>query len=205
MDDFNRYFDVEDMFCSLFVLAGQHHIKPDVFTRSLESHRFIKAIETGDYRHAYDESLLDIFNDTSSLFLSSNTANNIWNEYYWVGKCYFYINDKTHKAFSYIFLKLPFKKLLDMYNPYHETDLGNILDIFLEKEKEITILEALVKRRKISLTLLSKEVDIAITTLRKYKNNDEYLYKASFINIYKLASYFNVPETLFLKEVFQKK
>ena len=92
-----------------------------------------------------------------------------------------------------------------MYNPYHEIDPGNVLDIFLEKEKEITILEALVKRRKISLTLLSKEVDIAITTLRKYKNNDEYLYKASFVNIYKLASYFNVPETLFLKEVFQKK
>ena len=204
MYDYNRYFDVEDMFSSLFVIAGQTHIKEDCFTRGLENHPFILDIEKGDYLKAYNYSVKEIFDEVSGVPIIEDYRNVI-NNYYWVGKCYFYINDKTHKAFSYIFLKLPFKKLLDMYNPYHETDLGNVLDIFLEKEKEITILEALVKRRKISLTLLSKEVDIAISTLRKYKNNDEYLYKASFVNIYKLASYFNVPETLFLKEVFQKK
>ena len=76
MDDFNRYFDVEDMFCNLFVLAGECEIKPDVFTRFIEKHNFIKCIEKGDYRHAYDESLLDVFNDSLSYCLNSNDYEN---------------------------------------------------------------------------------------------------------------------------------
>ena len=205
MEDNSRYFDVEDMFCNLFVLAGEYGIKKEIFTRSIEKHNFVLSIEKGDYRHAYEESVVDVFNDSLSFCLSSNDYENEWNEYYWVGKCYFYIQSETHKSFAYIFMKLPFDTLLNMFNPYHEKDLGHMLDYFYEKEKEVTILEMLCKRRKISIASLSKDVNIAESTLTKYRKSDEYLYKASFANIYILSQYFNCPETLFLEKIPQIK
>lgn len=205
MEDYSRYFDVEDMFCNLFVLAGEYGVKQEVFTRSIEKHNFLLCIEKGDYKHAYDESLLSVFNDSLSFCLSDNDCENKWNNYYWVGKCYFYIQSETHKSFSYIFMKLPFEQLLNMFVPYHETDMSHILDFFYEKEKEHTIIELLCKRRKISSQYLSKETGIPVSTLRKYRQKDEYLLKASFSNIYLLAQFFSVPETLFLETVPQVK
>ena len=201
MENDSRYFDVEDMFCNLFVIAGDYQIKKDLFTRSIERHPFVNDIEKGDFQQAYERSLLDVFKDCFGLQLSTNEQENVINDYYWVGKCYFYIQSETHKSFSYIFLKLPFEELHNMFYPYHETDISHILDIFLEKEKEHTIIELLCKRRKISVTYLSKETGIAVSTLRKYRQKDEYLYKASFNNIYRLVQFFSVPETLFLETV----
>ena len=201
MKNDSRYFDVEDMFCNLFVIAGDYQIKKDLFTRSIEGHPFINDIEKGDFQQAYERPLLDVFKDCFGLQLSTNEQENVINDYYWVGKCYFYIQSETHKSFSYIFLKLPFEELHNMFYPYHETDISHILDIFLEKEKEHTIIELLCKRRKISVTYLSKETGIAVSTLRKYRQKDEYLYKASFNNIYRLVQFFSVPETLFLETI----
>ena len=203
--DISRIFDVEDMFCNLFVLAGKCEIKKDVFTRSLESHIFCLSIEKRDYSHAYEMSVLEVFNEALDNCLSSNDYENVVDDYYWVGKCYFYIQSMTHKSFSYIFLKLPFEKLYKMYNPYHEVDFGNILDMFFEFEKEETIIKLLCKRRNITLTYVSKKTSIPISTLRKYRLSDEHLYKASFYYIYLLTNFFVVPETLFLKEIPQVK
>ena len=205
MKDDSRYFDVEDMFCNLFVLAGGYGIKKEIFTTAIEKHGFIISIEKGDYRHAYEQSVIDVFNESLSFCLKENEYENIVNDYYWVGKCYFYIQSETHKSFAYIFMKLPFETILNMFNPYHETDMGYILDFFYEKEKEKTILSLLCKRRKISTAYLSNETGIAISTLTKYRKSDEYLYKASFANIYILSQYFNCPETLFLEKVPQIK
>ena len=205
MKNDSRYFDVEDMFCNLFALAGNYRIKKDLFTRSIENHPFIVDIEKGDYQHAYERSLLDVFDDSLEFCLASNELENVVNDYYWVGKCYFYIQSETHKSFSYIFLKLPFEELYELFYPYHESDISHILDMFLEKEKEHTIIELLCKRRKISSQYLSKETGIPVSTLRKYRQKDEYLFKASFINIYLLTQFFSVPETLFLETVPQIK
>ena len=205
MEDYSRYFDVEDMFCNLFVLAGEYGVKQEVFTRSIEKHNFLLCIEKGDYKHAYDESLLSVFNDSLSFCLSDNDCENKWNDYYWVGKCYFYIQSETHKSFSYIFMKLPFEQLLNMFVPYHEIDMSHILDFFYEKEKEKTILRILCDRRKLSINKLSIETGIPKTTLIKYSKDDEFLYKASFTNIYLLSQYFSCPITTFLKSVPQIK
>ena len=58
---------------------------------------------------------------------------------------------------------------------------------------------------RISSQYLSKETGIPVSTLRKYRQKDEYLFKASFINIYLLTQFFSVPETLFLETVPQIK
>ena len=205
MVDINRYFDVEDMFCNLFTLAGHYGIKPDVFTRSIENHVFILCAEKGDYKNAYNESILDIFNSSLSFCLSSNETDGVYNDYYWVGKCYFYIQSETHKSFSYIFMKMPFSYLLSKFNPYHEMDMSQMLDLFYEQENKTTILKELCLRRKISISFLSKKTNIPESTLTKYRKNDDALYKASFTNIYMLSQFFDVPETLFLKTVPLKK
>ena len=67
MYDYNRYFDVEDMFSSLFVIAGQTHIKEDCFTRGLENHPFLLDIEKGDYLKAYNYSVKEIFDEVSGV------------------------------------------------------------------------------------------------------------------------------------------
>ena len=204
MKDDSRYFDVEELFCDLFSLAGHYQIKKDLFTRAIENHSFINDIEKGDYRHAYEYSPIEVINESLSSCFEDVQGSEV-NDYYWVGKCYFYIQSETHKSFSYIFLKLPFEELYELFYPYHESDISHILDMFLEKEKEHTIIELLCKRRKISSQYLSKETGIPVSTIRKYRQKDEYLFKASFSNIYLLTQFFSVPETLFLETVPQIK
>ena len=205
MQDYGRYFDVEDMFCNLFFLAGKYGIKKDIFTHRLEGTNFVLSIEKGDYSNAYNQSVLDVFNDMIRLQLSSGDVDEEWDDYYWVGKVYFYIQNETHKPFSYIFLKFPFETVYKLFNPYHEMDMSQLLDVFYEEEKKTTIIKELSKRWKISTNTISKDTGIPFTTLTKYRKSDQYLYKASFANIYKLVEYFKAPLTLFLETVPQEK
>ena len=205
MQDQNRYFDIEDMFCNLFYLAGKYGVRKENFTIQLSKSNFAIEVEKGDYNSAYNESVIDVFNGMLDSYLSSEDIDDEWNDYYWVGKAYFYIQDVTHKSFCYIFMKLPFEVLHKMFDLYHEMDMSHTLEVFYECEKQTTILKELCKRRKMSINKLSEETNIPVSTLTKYRKSDEALYKANFRNIYILSRFFDMPETLFLDSIPQEK
>ena len=61
------------------------------------------------------------------------------------------------------------------------------------------MLRLLCEKANKSLPDISKDTLIPLSTLKKYNMSDKYLYKASFQNIAKLVSYFDVRYSLFVE------
>lgn len=145
-------------------------------------------------------SLIDLFNKITGLYVTKDNSFGIYDDSYWCGTAYHYLLEKTRKSLSYLLLKLPLDRLIDMYGTYHEMDYSSLLERFHEIEKEKTILRLLCDSKKISIPHLSEETSIKLDTLNKYSKNDEYLYAASFQNISRIQKFFSVPFSLFEKQ-----
>lgn len=199
----NKYLidDVKQSFARLFVLAVHRSLNLYSFTSYLADSDYVKSLENGDINTVSNTPVKELFADVTKEMIREDDSYGIYNDAYWCGHCYFELFLQTHKPFSYLFLKLPLEKMLSVYEVYHEMDFTALLELFRKKEQEATILGALCKDKKCSLSKLKEATGISVNTLRKYRYNDELLYKASFQNVYKLAKYFEVPISLFVKSL----
>ena len=193
---------VKYVFARLFVVAIQNMVHPTAFTHALEKSDFLKKIESDKYDDYFNKSILDIYESVTGSMLGEDDGFGVFNDAFWSAVSYFDLRLKTNKPFAYIFLKLPLEKLLDMYDVYHEMDFSSLLERFAELEKEKTILRALCEERHISLSKLSKGTGISANTLSKYNASDEALYKGSFQNIIEIATFLDVPISLFKEKAF---
>jgi DNA-binding Xre family transcriptional regulator len=157
----------------------------------------VNKLEEGDIDAICNISIEKAYFDVTNETIKDDSYG-IYNDAYWSGYSYFELFLQTHKPFSYLFLKLPLEKMLDIYEIFHEMDFTSLLEYFKKRETESTILGTLCKKKKCSLTKLKEVTGININTLSKYRSSDEILYKASFQNIYKIAKYFEVPISLFV-------
>ena len=200
MDNYEQR-DVREMFCRLFVLSISHEMNMHSFTYLLARSNFIKCIEKGDLTDIANKKVEELFFEISHNHLAEDDSYGVYNAAYWCGEAYYYLFDKLHKSFSYIFLKLPFEKLINLYSIFHEMDYSSLLEYFYEHEKEKTILRSLCEQKHCSLTKLSKAIGISPNTLSKYNASDESLYKGSFQNIIKIQTYFDCPVSLFIEKL----
>lgn len=190
---------VKELFARLFVLGIQNKINFQAFTKALEKSEFVTKIEEGKYDDYFDHSLESIFFDITKREIDKDESFGIYNDAYWCGYSYFELHQRIKKSFAFLFLKLPLAKLLDMYDVYHEMDFSSLLNQFHKLDKEKTILRALCEEKHCSISKLSSMTEISKTTLSKYNSSDEALYKASFQSIYKIAHFFDVPLSLFVR------
>lgn len=197
--DLNKYLidDVEKTFSRLFVLAVHQSMNLFAFTYLLSKSNYVAKLEEGDIDAISNWPIEKAYFDATKETVKDDSYG-IYNDAYWSGYSYFELFLKTHKPFSYLFLKLPLEKMLDIYEIFHEMDFTSLLEYFKKRETENTILGVLCKNKKCSLTKLKEATGISVNTLSKYRSSDEILYKASFQNIYKLARYFEVPISLFV-------
>ena len=194
----------KETFARLFVLAVQNKINFSSFTYQLERSKFINIVESGFYNDYLNKSLTEIFFDITGNKISEDSSYGIFNDAYWCGYSYFELFLRTQKPFSYIFLKLPFERLMEIYSIYHEMDFSSLLTYFNEQEKKFTILRLLCKNKKVSLPELSSLTGINLATLSKYNAGDEFLYKASFQNVVIISNVLDAPINLFIEELFLK-
>ena len=192
---------LKETFARLFVLAIQNKMNLLAFTYGLERSDFVKKIEIGRYDDYFNKSLLDIFFDITGNKISIDNSFGVFNDAYWCGYMYFELFLRLKKPFSYIFLKLPLPKMIDIYSIYHEMDFSSLLEYFNEQEKKATILRLLCNKKNISLSKLSSATGINMASISKYNASDEALYKASFQNIVKIAKYFDSPLDLFVEKI----
>ena len=192
---------VKYIFARLFVVAVQNMTNLNAFTRALEKNEFVQKIEANKYDDYFNKSIMEMFESITSNTIREDDSFGIYNDAYWSGVSYFDLHLKAHKPFSYIFLKLPFEKMLDIYDVYHEMDFSSLYEYFQKLEQEKTILRLLCEQSHKSLSKISKATSISINTLSKYNASDEALYKASFQNIIKIANYFDVPISLFIEKL----
>ncbi len=191
--------EVKEIFARLFVLAIQNKINFRAFTKALEKSEFVGKIEAGKYDDYFNHSLASIFFDVTNKVIDKDESFGIYNDAYWCGYSYFELHERSQKSFAFLFLKLPLSKLMDMYSVYHEMDFSSLFDQFHKLDKEKTILRALCEEKHCSIPRLSSITKINKATLSKYNFSDEALYKASFQSIYKIAHYFDVPLSLFVR------
>lgn len=191
---------IKEIFSRLFLIALQKKMNLYSFTFLLQKSDFINKIEHQKYDNYFNKPIEEIFTDITSYPFDKDDSYGIYNDAYWSGSSYFELYMATKKPFSYIFLKLPLSKMVDLYPLYHEMDFSSLLELFKYLENEYTILYLLVKNKNISLPKLSKITGIKLSTLRMYYSSDSSLYKASFQNIIKLVNYFEVPLNLFIEK-----
>ena len=192
---------VRELLARLFVIAFQNRMHPLAFTWCLERSNLIKVIEIGEYDDYFNKSLIYIFSEMTGNKITVDNSFGVFNDAYWCGYMYFELFLRLKKPFSYIFLKLPLTKMIDIYSIYHEMDFSSLLEYFNEQEKKATILRLFCNKKNISLSKLSSATGINMASLSKYNASDEALYKASFQNVVKIAKYFDSPLDLFVEKI----
>ena len=199
----NKYliYDIKETFCRYFVIAIHNKMHLTAFTDYLANSDYVKNIEKGYLTDISDISVEEGYHSIVGNNIAKDDSFGIYNDAYWCGYCYFELFLMLRKPFSYLFLKLPLEKMLDLYNVYHEMDISQLVDYFHGKEKEETILRLLCKRYRCSINKLSKATGISVNTLNKYRSSDQSLYNASFQNIYKISVFFKTPISLFVEEL----
>ena len=188
---------VRETFSRLFVLAIRNKMNFDSFTNRLEKSEFVYIIETNKYDSILNKSTNVLFYEITGFEVKEDNSYGVYNDAYWCGQNYFDLHLKTNKSFSYLFLKLPLKQMMNIYTIFHEMDFSSLVDYFYKKCEEKTIIRLLCEKTNNSLADISKDTLIALSTLKKYNTNDKYLYKASFQTVAKLVSYFDVKYSLF--------
>ena len=193
--------DVKELFARLFVIAFQYKANLLSFAYQLAKSDFVSKVERGRYDEYFHKPLLDIFYDITGRRVDKDGSFGVYDDAYWCGYSYYEIHLRTKKPFAYILLKLPLTLMADMYSIYHEMDFSSLLEYFIKRSKEETILRLLCKEHKKSLPDLSYATGISLTTLSKYNASDEALYKASFQNIKRIQEFFDAPANLFVERI----
>lgn len=192
---------VKESFARLFVIATQNEVNLKAFTKALERSVFANILEANRYDDYFNSSLENIFFDITRRRIDKDESFGIYNDAYWCGYSYFEIQRRLKKSFSFLFLKLPLSKMMDIYPVFHEMDFSSLFQFFKEEDQKKTILRALCEEKKRSIRELSYATGINAATLSKYNASDESLFRGSFENIYKIAKHFDVPLALFCRTV----
>lgn len=190
-----------DRFARIFVLAIEQRINLDLINEVLARSSLITNIEKDNYSELVNNTIAGLVKYYFDCVPFEDDSLYKYNNAYWCGFVYMNIYYKYHKPFSYIFLKLPLRKLIDMYDVYHEMDIGAVYEIFEEISKQKTILQLLLEKHKINNKKLAKMSKVKISTIVHMKQNDEHLYAGSFANVHKIALALNEPDNLFLETV----
>ena len=190
MNNFSNFFEVQDVFARLFVLAIQNDFHPNAFTYMLERSEFVNYIENGKTNELFDLKIETLFETITSYKIETDTSFGIYNDAYWCGYSYFVIFVRSKKPFSYIFLKLPFSDLLSLYPVYHEMDISQFIDS-MEKFYNETILETKLKRirenRGISQLELAKLSGVKLRSIQMYEQKVNDIDKAQGHTLYKIS------------------
>ena len=192
---------VKEIFSRLFVMAIDNKINLSSFTTMLIKSDFINHIENNQYIDIGYKSIVDMFYEITNFKVKEDNTFGVFNDAYWCGNAYFYLFSVTKKPFSYIFLKFPLQKMIDLYPLFHEMDWSELLEMFKKTEKEKTIFRLLCETCRYSIPKISELLKINVNTLRSYIKSDDKLYGASFKNIFHIARFFDVPVNLFIEKL----
>lgn len=190
-----------DFFSKVISLAIETRIHLEVITDSISKSTLVKSIERNDYSLFYSKTYYEIFLDIFGASFVSDNSFMKYDEGYWCGYVYMNLFYKYKKPLSYIFLKMPLSKLLDMYKIYHEMDISQVYEIYEKEIEKESIISLLLKKHSISLENLSKKTGVSSRTISYYKNSDDNLYNGSFDNLARISIYLDEPSSLFINSI----
>ena len=185
----------------IFSFCVEAKIHFEVITDVLGKSNFIKNIENSNYSYLNEKTPFEIFVEIFDKDFIDDNNYMKYDSSYWCGYVYSQIFYEYNKPFSYIFLKMPLEKLINMYEIYHEMDIGQSFEQFeIEMNKE-TILRLLLKKHCISGAELSRRTGVSTATINNMKKDDDALYNASFKIVQRIASTLDEPGNMFLERI----
>ena len=110
----------------------------------------------------------------------------------WASESYIRIQNHTKLSFEAIFLYMPLEDMYRYFHIYHEMDFSQIIDLFLEKQKEKSILEILCERFGYKTKDVARITQIPYDTVQSLKLRRRNFLKTNVEIAYKLASLFKV-------------
>lgn len=184
------------------LISGPLYLKsrPEAIEDRLLKSQFIKDFEESDesflnepleyiYMNIYKmEPPLEVFGRFNSCF-------------YWVSEVYIRLFFKYKKSFSYLFLMLPLKKCIEMFEIYHQMDFTQIYKEFERCMNENKILPMLIKKNDLTMKTLANITKINYNSIDAYCRSDAKLFGASFESIVSLSKALDVNINIFLNKL----
>lgn len=106
---------------------------------------------------------------------------------YWVGWVLGYAQTSLKKSFKTLIKIFPCSELINYYFPFHEMDIGQIIDVFKEKLSKYSPLKERREAMGLSQDDLSLLSDVPVRTIRAYEQNKLDIKKAQADTVSALA------------------
>lgn len=162
---------------------------------------FIHALETDDDDYFDNHNKKKIIEDTIGREIKAEDIDVVSDESYWLAHAYYYLFLKYRKSFLALFLIIPINLMIHYFPTLHTVSWSYLYHEYEREASESTLLKRLLKRRMMTMKELSIKTGINFNTIDRYLRSDEYLYNASFANVYKLSKVLDVPSTFFLRKI----
>ena len=131
----------------------------------------VTIIAFDSYKRIYEEMFLE---------KTDNEELNPYDIFGWCGYAYIHLFLSLQITFEALFYVIPFEEMLSLYHLYHEMNITQLENYAKEKLK-YSILHIIMKRWKMSNSVLSKKTGIAVSTINalRYKKRDIAKFEAS--------------------------
>lgn len=181
--------------CSLYLSST-----PEAVEDRLLKSQFIKDLENSD-ESFLNEPLEYIFINTFNADPPIKVFGLFNSCFYWVSEVYVRLFIKYKKSFSYLFLLLPLRKCVELFELYHQMDFKETYDLFENIMNKTKILPSLIKKNNLTMHSLSEVAKINYNSIDAYCRSDEKLFGASYKTMISLSKVLNVNLNIFLKEI----
>lgn len=111
---------------------------------------------------------------------------------YWAGWALAYFQWTTSKTFDEIFDRISLKEIIQMYNPYHESDISKFVEyltaIYFSKE---TNLRKIRRRNKLTQESLAELSTINLRSIQMYEQRNNDINKSQSVTLFNLSKILN--------------
>lgn len=113
---------------------------------------------------------------------------------YWAGWALCYYQWFTGYSFEQIFERVPAKKIIAMYYPYHEADISKFVEVMnknMQQSDGKTMLRRLRAYAGLSQSMLAKKADVSIRQIQLFEQQERDINKTSSETLMKLSRALN--------------
>lgn len=201
MENVNKYSsEIIERIASFFEMSlSQDAVPIDLLMGRLACSEVFESLERGEIADLLADTAGDLF---KRVFHAAELPNQYVSDsiYYWIGESYARIFLSVGASLFRISLLLPIREMKDLFLPYHEMDPERIIELYLKREHERSVLECLKKKRGISYIKIVQQTGISKTTLFRMKNNES-LNRIGLEEANKLSHVLDCPTRSFLSRV----
>ena len=142
-----------------------------------------------------DELYKELFNDENNDYKESP-----YDIYGWLGYVYVHLFFRFKITFEMLFIALPIETAISMYPLYHEMDITQLFEYFVEVLRPSS-LSLVMKKRGFTMKKLSEASNVPFTTIRSLKLGYRDIDKLEVFKTVLIASALNVKIESLLKEI----